>query len=359
MLLTIERLHVEALVERFPRLAPLKDQLCLVEKAAVSLRTLEPPELDFLDTLYRRGDLTTQTRAAQIATLRQALADEGTRFTPEDLEELVPAIARYLLQDAVRGWVFTAQVSSRPLPYVVTRIDYTPAGNDETGKVLIELKANAKGSMVTLSVRITASDIAGRTLGEIFATKGFLKETRALIDAYDTTCKCYLDWRARYGGQFSGRGMAFYTPDPNSSHRDTDWSRKDVVVLSTSGGDARLVNDEGILQQRSTVLETSGDILGHYLRKAAKSNQYGSEDKARESQAAVPKGLFTQLPLHPYILMFHLELHHYVWVHTDDIQPYVYHPDLKEKLILPEEQMDLIDILTAEKWRPFDVAPKF
>jgi AAA+ superfamily predicted ATPase len=62
----------------------------------------------------------------------------------------------------------------------------------------------------------------------------------------------------------------------------------------------------------------------------------------------MPKGLFTELPVHGYILTFHLELHHHVWVHVDDMLPYVYQPELKQKLILPPEQTDLIDILTAE-----------
>jgi SpoVK/Ycf46/Vps4 family AAA+-type ATPase len=58
--------------------------------------------------------------------------------------------------------------------------------------------------------------------------------------------------------------------------------------------------------------------------------------------------MFSRVPVHPYMLMFHLELHHYLWVHVDDMKPYGYQPDLKNKLILPEEQTDLIDILTAE-----------
>ena len=62
----------------------------------------------------------------------------------------------------------------------------------------------------------------------------------------------------------------------------------------------------------------------------------------------IPEGMFTRLPVHGYILMFHLELHHHLWVHVDDIEPYEYQPALKEKLILPPEQTDLIDILTAE-----------
>jgi AAA+ superfamily predicted ATPase len=65
-------------------------------------------------------------------------------------------------------------------------------------------------------------------------------------------------------------------------------------------------------------------------------------------QGDIPHGLFTELPVQGYVLMFHLELHHHLWVHVDDIQPCVYQPELKDKLILPPEQTDLIDILTAE-----------
>jgi SpoVK/Ycf46/Vps4 family AAA+-type ATPase len=54
------------------------------------------------------------------------------------------------------------------------------------------------------------------------------------------------------------------------------------------------------------------------------------------------------MPVHPYVLMFHLDLHHYVWVHADDVEPYEFQPALKQKLVLPREQTDLIDILTAE-----------
>jgi hypothetical protein len=197
-------------------------------------------------------------------------------------------------------------------------------------------------------VRITSNDIAGRSIGEIFALKGFLKETSELIAAYDETIGRYFDWRGQYGGQFSATGMGFYTEDPNSSHRNMDWSRKDLVVLSTTGGAARLVNDEGILATRALTLDVPGEILAPYLNKAAKSNHFDFEDEVKELHASMPKGLFTQLPVHAYILMFHLELHHYLWVHVDDMEPYQYEHALKQKLVLPPEQTDLIDILTAE-----------
>lgn len=344
MKLQIEQPFVDELLDKFPDLVLLREQLKFGDKIEVMFSQLSDVEVSFLGNLYLTNGL--QARAAQLATLQKAMNDDGVRFKTDELEMVMPAIARYLMSNALRGWLFT--VANKPMPYVVTKLDYTPASNDETGKIFIELKANAKGALVMTSFRISASDIDRRTISEILAAKGYLMETPELIRAYDETATRYFDWRAQYGAQFSAQGTGFYTEDPNSSHRNTDWSRKDVVVLSSSGGSARLVNDESILTSRTLTLEVTGDILGAYLAKAAKSNQYEAEDEAKESQAAIPKGLFCQLPVHAYILMFHLDLHHYLWVHVDDMAPYEYQPELKQKLILPQEQTDLIDILTAE-----------
>jgi DNA polymerase III delta prime subunit len=349
MKLQIERSYIEAMAAAFPHLAALKEQLRFGDKVEVTFNQLTGAELDFLRDLYQKAGPEWHARAAHIATLQRAFSDTSVRFAENELEAVLPAIARYLIAGSIRGWMFTANAASRPLPYVVTRLDYTAPSNDESGRIFVELKANAKGTITTAGLRISTGDIVGRTVAEIFVAKGFLKETPELIEAYDETVEQrYFAWRSRYGAQFSGRGTGFFADDPNSSHRDTDWSRKDVIVLSSSGGAARLVNDESILTERALTLEVTGDILGQYLRKAAKSNLYDAEEEVEQSKAAIPKGLFCKIPVHPYMLMYHLDLHHYLWVHADDMVPYAYQPDLKQKLVLPEEQTDLIDILTAE-----------
>lgn len=348
MKIQIEPRHVEALVLEFPDLSGLREQLRFGTRAEVHYTQLSQPQLAFLGEIYRTGGPELRGRMAQLATLQQVIGDGGPRFAQGELEQAVPAIAGFLARDGIRGWLFATDVAGKPLPYVVTRLDFTPPSNDESGKVFLELKANAKASIAVVTLRISESDIVGRTVAEIFLSKGYLKETPELIAQYDETVGRYFTWRGEYGAQFSGQGTAFYAEDPTATHRSNDWSRKDVVVLSSSGGPARLVNDEGIIPQRATVLDATGDILGAYLGKAAKSNRYDAEDEVKDMKDSIPQGLFTQLPVHAYILMFHLELHHYLWVHADDIEPYRYQPDLKHKLVLPEEQTDLIDILTAE-----------
>jgi hypothetical protein len=103
MKLQIERQYVEAMVEEFPGLAPLKDQLRFGNKAEVAFTQLANAEVAFLRNLYEEGGPEMRARAAHLATLQQALNDDGTRFQADELEMLVPAIARYLAADAIRG----------------------------------------------------------------------------------------------------------------------------------------------------------------------------------------------------------------------------------------------------------------
>jgi len=350
MKLQIERPYVNAMMERFPSLINLKEQLRFGNRAEVNFGHLTQTEIAYLQNLYEQAGPEMQGRVAQISTLQKALNDDGERFVADDIEKLLPAIADYLLNDGIRGWLFKVTQSAKPIAYVVTRLDFTPPGEEEAGRVLLELKSNSCGKIAIENLIIRSKDINDKTVSEIFAAKGYLKETPELIKSYDHSSERYFEYRADYGKQFSAIGTGLFAEDPTSSHRSTDWSRKNVVVLSSNGSEARLVNDENILSERVIGFEGSGDILSAYLRKAGKSSRYDCkvESQVEATNATIVKGMFTELPVHGFILMFHLELHHYLWVHVDDIQPYQYQPELKDKLILPREQTDLIDILTAE-----------
>lgn len=350
MKLFIDRSYMEALVGAFPDLSPLMQQLKFGNRVEVLFEQLTSAQVDALHQLYVAAGPSMELRAAQLATIQRALAHGNQRFGEQDLERLVPAIAEFLIQGVIRGWLFKINAAGKPMAYLVSRIDFTPPAEEETGRILIDLKANSMAKIATHTLTILERDILGKTIPEILLSKGFLKETPELIAAYDHSSQRYFEHRADYGRQFSGRGTGIFAEDPAASHRSTDWARKEVVVLSSSGGSARLVNDEEVLQERALVVEATGEVLAKYLRKAGRSLKYNEkvEKAAEDVQASIPEGAFSELPVHGYILMFHLDLHHHLWVHVDDVRPYIYQPELKQKLILPPEQTDLIDILTAE-----------
>ncbi len=348
MKLFIERQDLLELTAAFPHLAPLAEQLKLGHKAEVAYRQLSAEEWAFLERRYRAGGKQQQT--ALLESMAAALHPGARRYQADDLEALLPDLANYFIDDAIRGWLFQIDHKGRNHAFLITRLDYTPPGEEETGRIIIELKANSKGKILVEQLLIRCKDLSHVSIAEILSARGFLKETPAMIEAYDAVAARYFDWRGRYGEQFSGWGVGVYAEDPSANQRNTDWSRKPTVILSSTGDACRLVNDENILSDRALSLEATGDILAKYLRKAGKSLRYDSKtETALEAvHAGLRKELFTELPLHPYILMFHLDLHHHVWVHTEDLKPYAYKPALKQKLILPPEQTDLIDILTAE-----------
>jgi len=350
MKLYIDKPYLEPLVQRFPDLGSLLDQLKFGHRVETTFTRFTIEQLDFLGSLYAAGASGMKGHAAQLKTLTQALSHESAPFKEGDLESLIPAFVTYMLENALKGWLFKANAEGKPIPYLVARIDFTPPGEEEAGRILIELKANAMAKLQSVSLMILERDIQGKTLPEVLASKGFFKETPELMAAYDRSGARYFDWRPRSGQQFTGRGTAIYAEDPTASHRSTDWARKSRVVLSSSGELARLVNDEDIIKDRALELEATGDVLAKYLRKAGRSNNYNDkvEAQAEKMRDAIPEKLFTEIPVHGYVLMFHLELHHHVWVHVDDVEIYEYQPTLKDKLILPPEQTDLIDILTAE-----------
>jgi hypothetical protein len=350
MKLVVERRIVEALVEGFPDRAGLLAQPRFSNRIEVGLGSLSPDELGALSALVGADGTMAAGQAEQLSALASVLADDGPRFGPDDLDRLVPALATFLVAGVVRGWLFRMNPAGRPQPWLVSRLDYTPPGEEESGRVIVEIKANSRGKIASETVMIRKRDLTDKTVGAILAALGWLKEDAALLASFDEEAERYFDWRARYGAQFSGSGTGIYAEDPTANRRDTDWARKAIVVLSSSGGKARLVNDEDLLGERALGVDASGHFLDKLIRRSGKADYFDrAGDKALEAaHAAILPGAFTDLPVHPLILMFHLELHHHLWVHVDDIEPYAYQPEIKNKLVLPPEQTDLIDILTAE-----------
>ena len=350
MKFVIDKDFVDALVGEFEELTFLAEQLRFGNRAEVMFQQLARQHVEHLHRLYLAAGEPMKSRAALVATLLEAMEHAAEPYEEGQLESLVPDLLQYLSENVTRGWLFRVNEAGKPLPFVVTRLDYTPPGEEESGRVLLELKANSMARVTTKTLTFTERDIEGRTLPEMLIAKGYLRETPQMLAAYDASMAQYFSWRPQTGTQFEATGTAIYTEDPTANHRSTDWSRKTLVVLSSSGGWARLVNDEDVLQNRELNLQLPGQVAGKYLRKAGRSSNYNDRVEAVVEQAVanLPEGLFTEMPVHGFLLMFHLELHHHVWVHVDDMRVYRYQPELKDKLVLPPEHTDLIDILTAE-----------
>lgn len=347
MKLAFERTVAEAMMARFPAWQPCAEQLKLTHRAELPVDALDPEQLDALIAAYHtRNDA---LRLALLDALRPAFDASACGFAAHELEAFLPALLT-LLAAGERGWLYQLDGGASLKPWVVSRIDFNPGSSEERARLAIDLKANSCARLAGAQLLISERDLDGSSVSRVLARKGYVLETPALRAASDASLARYHDWRSQYSAQFRGQGLGIVAEDPTATHRNTDFSRKSVVVLSASEQPARLVNDEAILPTRDQTLALPGDVLAALLKRAERNGLFDrdTEQALERWRDNLPPTLFTQVPIHPFVLMYHLELHCHLWVHVDSLTPYVYQPELKHKLVLPETQVDLIDILTAE-----------
>ncbi|WP_317931179.1 ATP-binding protein [Halioxenophilus sp. WMMB6] len=346
MKLHLERSVALALFERFPETQHWQEQLKLAGRVEVDPQSLSRDNLGFLATTYEA------TNANKHATVQALLnIKDQAPSAVENLEEFLVEVITYITTNTTRGWLFLPDGGGSLLPYVVSRIDFTSASGEDQARILIEIKANSRGKLANTQIIITERDLTpGGNPATLLLEKGYVKETELLLQQYDLADELYREWRSASGEQFSGLGTGIYAEDPSSNTRNNDWTRKPRVILSTTGSPARLVNDEAILTNRELTLEQSKQILRPILKKMDRTSPFhiATEKAILALSEAMTSDAFSVIPMHGFILLFHLELHHHLWVHVDNLKPYVYQPELKDKLVLPVEHVELIDILTAE-----------
>ena len=195
MKLVVGRDVVEAWAIDFPERATLLAQPRFSDRIEVGLSGLSPDELVRLHDLVDACGGLERGRADQLAALARATAAAGKTFGPDDLDRFAPALALWLVEDVVRGWLFRMSPDGRPQPWLVTRLDYTPPGEEESGRVIVEMKANSRGRIAVESLLIRTRDLTGRTVAGTLAALGWLKEDATLLSAFDARSARYFDWR--------------------------------------------------------------------------------------------------------------------------------------------------------------------
>lgn len=294
-------------------------------RSIVPSKLFDTAALDlFHDLCEAAGERTTMLQIAALRRIRSEPAGIGV----DNLEVLIPALVAYLFKDIQDGWLYRRNKDGVLLPWLVS---YVRLFNPDQGSpyVIIGLLANTissahndvtddrsqRGTGMTNAIVFYKHDLQGKTVPELLAERGYFKETAELKAEYLAHERRFLELQRRFGEQFTVRNAMFL-----------DKGRQEPELLKLSrGAFAKCVNDEG-------VLERSFDF---------------NADTTFWRELGIPVG-FERVPLHCYLYLFHLELHRNVWVHVQNLEPYVYKPELREKLVLPDSHRDLIDILTSD-----------
>lgn len=244
------------------------------------------------------------------------------------LETLINGMIAYLMRDAIDGWLYKRNRDGVLLPWLVSGMRHViPV--EAKPYVVISLVANTlqsadkvasddyrqRRSGMNTVIIVDENDIVDRSIPQLLAELGYFKECAEFKEEYVAQVDRFQNMQAQFGKQFVAKTAAYLATAKQGA---------DFIALPP-GQLAKVVNDEEILDRR---FETNSD------------NAFWRE-------AGVER-CFDKIPLHTYLHVFHLELHRNLWVHVDNLEPYQYNPSLRDKLVLPQDHRDLIDILTAD-----------
>lgn len=226
-----------------------------------------------------------------------------------------PEIIRaYLQHEIIDGWVYVTEADGYLHPYLVTSIS---------------LKDDRDGG-VTLAIRLVADDPNG---------KHPRAERTLTYDPSDVTRKKPYDLLlAQKAYKETAELRAEYT------------ARRERFEEVVSGGFAK--------QYRFSGVSTSCDYrAGTGIRDNVKVIHDLAPNEVAALREVAPSTLFAgdddgdgvgSVPVKTAIPVFDLLAHSYVTVNTADLTDYKYDKSLRHKIILPEEQRELLDILTSD-----------
>lgn len=290
-------------------------------------------DAESLEQLWRQAERDNdKSLMFQMIALRHIRSGHGHDLVVTRLEMLVPALVDYFETNGIDGWIYRRNTDGVLLPWLIDSIEYIQTRDGPYAGipfVSIQLLANTITSTspvdddspeqwrtgMTNAILFYQRELGKLTIPELLAQKGFYKECTEFKEEYTKQAGRFQNFQPFYGKQFLAKHSGFLIREGDSRL----FKNLELFRISPETS-ARCVNDEEILERR---IETHSDRRNR------------TDD------------MYSRIPLHCYLHMFHLELHRNCWIHVDNLEEYQYRPELKTKLILPPEHRKLIDILTS------------
>lgn len=257
------------------------------------------------------------------------ICDNPKEAKVKTLKALEQAVAEYINATCYRKMVATTNRDQKMIMYVATRVSYTPS-NPATftqAHVSLHMSYVHRGKVQDKTISWFNDDVVGVggiTVGALLERRGFFIVTEDIYGEYVKSMIKFKEYTGQIGEQFTTDGMVEASSRYSSSWKST----------SEEGSVTKLVCDE-----EENEVSSAGITSGLFW---AKNIYTESEDEVPDDE--VPD---LEVPVHPYIKFFDLQNHYNVYAHVDVIKPYEYDKSVYDKLILPQDIKNLIDVMVG------------
>lgn len=316
-----------------------------------------------------------EKRAMTLAQLKEA---KGGNFDPSKIEiftlkELVPALKEAITKTSAKRWIYVKIKDYLFVPIYVNKIEYEQPHRSEP-YVSIEaitvfgretpsfctktfhlyrwiLDGNSSFSLSRDDDDDSGSDDEGDESETRVIKKKAKKGSGAMLDkvieragfylATDVYEKDYERHYAAYASVADKCGLQYVPSDPSvmgmQVDRDTEhrwWTNTNLTSLTVDGIPSRTVLDDVDVESYDNGFEHA---TGFSPKKNEKLENVGNYWNMKNPV----------LPTLPVVRIFDLQSSTHLFVAADAIKPYEYDEKMWDKLILPEDDMDFIQILLS------------
>ena len=251
------------------------------------------------------------------------------------LPQMLTAFLRHNLRD---GWIYQRGADGYLSPWLVTDVEYHESRQQgDKPYVTMSLVANGRGSgrfrgngpslgIKRSTVHFSGESVVRKRISDLLTAQRLYVETPDLREEYD---RGLVHYREVMDGGFAEQFRFSGKPSSDEYWADNSERVGRKVIHDLSPWEISAPSEYAVSMLFS---EDKGDVS----TKARKRSEVNEEDPG-----------VGPVPIHFDVNVFDLGSHDFFWVNALDLTRYVYDKTLRDKIVLPEDQRNLLDILTT------------
>jgi ATPase family associated with various cellular activities (AAA) len=342
------------------------DELAAVKKAASKDMDEKTPGAGSMYRSFKELERR-KTTLSQLEASKDGAFD-ASKVQIYSLKDLMPALKEAIEKTSKNRWIFVKMKDYFFTPLLVTDIKYTAPSRYNTEQVSIETVAlfgkddpkfcsndfriyERIFGKDSISFSIDDDEAEDDSDGETRIIKKKVKKAKgvplsdliARADFYLSNPELEAEYAKNYEAYSSIAnkcGVQYLPVDPTvmgmAIAKDSEyrwWSSAELVGLTVDGTPSKLVIDD-----------LNHEKYKEHFEQATDFTVKGAEDSFEGSSWPCKNPI---LPTLPVVRVFNLQSNEHVFVAADSVKPYVYDKTMWTKLVLPEDDMDFIQILLS------------
>lgn len=294
-------------------------------KVAMAFDAFSEKEVEELsDIADKAGDIGLVKKLSSFSKLQ-----DDPSGAPVGRLQLLSQAIKNTMKPLPNKWLFSEAYRDGQLcAYFVDGIRYHERSRETPAYVRVSMSYMKQGEKANYSFTFGQEDLQGKTPIDLLNSKGFFLEKPELVTQYEEDMKKYMERCVLTGHQFTARGVGSSVGD--------SWYDRGTVAMEREGRLTKVVMDD--LHHR----EKKGNRADSNQEDASFWYPAKSQEELEEGESTTP---MVTLPYHPLVVVFDLEKHQFVRLHVSNLEPYKWDTSLGEKLVLPEEKKNLVDML--------------